>query len=157
MNALIALRLAKHPWIAGMSSDEVRLLAEHAEEVRHPARKRIFAEGDPADRFWLIWSGRVALDLAVPGRGTVLIETLSAGDILGWSWLFPPYRWRFGAVAVSEVRAAEISATAIRAHCDADSAFCADIFRRVSVTAVDRLQATRLRLLDLYGTPRGAR
>jgi CRP-like cAMP-binding protein len=153
MSPLTTLLLGKHPWIAGLPTDQVNLIGEHAREVRFHAGQVIFAEGEHADRFWLISEGQVALVLEIPARGTVLVETLTAGDSLGWSWLFPPYRWQFGAVAVSETRAIEIDGVAVRAACEADPSLCAAIYRRVSATTVERLQATRLRLLDLYGTP----
>lgn len=157
MPPLTTLLLTKHPWLAGLPVDQVQLVGEHAREVRLDAGQIIFAEGQVADRFWLIWEGQVALVLEIPARGTVLVETLTAGDCLGWSWLFPPYRWQFGAIAVSKTRAVEIDGTAVRAACDANPGLCAAIYRRVSATTVERLQATRLRLLDLYATPTGQR
>jgi CRP-like cAMP-binding protein len=135
----------------GMSSQHVEEIGRHAHEVRVATGHVFFAEAEHADRFWLIWEGQVALTLDVPGRGTVLIETLGAGDCLGWSWLFPPYRWRFGAVAVRDTRAVEIDGPSIHDLCESDPRMCAAVHRRVSAVAVDRLQATRLRLLDLYG------
>ena len=153
MSPLTTLLLGKHPWMASLPADQVRLIGDHAHEVRFHAGQVIFAEGEHADRFWLIWEGQVALVLDIPARGTVLVETLTAGDCLGWSWLFPPFRWQFGAVAVSETRAVEINGAAVRAACDANPALCAAIYRRVSATTVERLQATRLRMLDLYGAP----
>lgn len=154
MNALGNLLLGRHPWLSGASAQQVAQIGRHAHEVRQPNGHVFFAEGEQADRFWLIWEGQVALTLDVLGRGTVLIETLGAGDCLGWSWLFPPYRWRFGAIAVHDTRAVEIDGPSIRALCDSDPQLCAAIHRRVSAIAVDRLQATRLRLLDIYGAPR---
>lgn len=151
MNTLGTMLLGKHPWMAGLTPEQVDLVGRHAHEVRLPPGHVIFAEGEHADRFWLIWEGQVALMLDVPARGTMLIETLGAGDCLGWSWLFPPYRWRFGAVTVRETRAVEIDGPAIRAACDADPALSAAVHRRVSAVTVERLQATRIRLLDLYG------
>jgi CRP-like cAMP-binding protein len=153
MTPLTTLMLGKHPWISGIPADQIALIGDHSREVRFHAGQVIFAEGEHADRFWLIWEGQIALVLDIPGRGTVVLETLSAGDCLGWSWLFPPYRWQFGAIAVSDSRAMEIDGTAVRSACDADPALCAAIYRRVSATTVERLQATRMRLLDLYGAP----
>lgn len=155
MIALSAMLLARHPWLSGMAAEHVALIADHAHEVRLTPEQVVFAEGEPADRFWLIWEGQVALMLDLPGRGTVLIETLSAGDILGWSWLFPPYRWRFGAVSIRDTRAVEVDAAAIRSTCESDPGFCAEIYRRVSAVTVERLHATRLRMLDLYRVPDG--
>lgn len=150
MNALANLLLSKHPWLAGMKPAQSRQISEHAREVRLSAGQVIFSEGEYADRFWLIWEGRVAIVLEVPDRGTMLLETLDIGDSVGWSWLFPPFRWRFSAVATTDVRAVEIDGPAVRALCDQDTELCAAIYRRVSMVAVERLQATRLRLLDMY-------
>jgi CRP/FNR family transcriptional regulator, cyclic AMP receptor protein len=151
VNALGTLLLGKHPWMAGLAVEQVDRIGRHAHEMRLPPGHVIFGEGEHADRFWLIREGQVALTLDVPGRGTMLIENLGPGDCLGWSWLFPPYRWRFGAVTVRETRAIEIDGPGVRAECDEDPALCAAVHRRVSAVAVERLQATRLRLLDLYG------
>lgn len=153
MTTLDALLLGKHPWMARLTRDQTRLVGSHAHDVRLTAGQVIFSEGEYADRFWLIWQGQVAIVLEVPGRGTMLLETLGSGDSVGWSWLFPPYRWRFSAVATSDVRAVEIDGPAVRALCDRDPVLCAAIYRRVSAVAVERLQATRLRLLDMYAAP----
>ena len=153
MTTLSALLLGKHPWMAGLTPDQAHLLGRHAHEIRLTAGQVIFSEGEYADRFWLIWDGQIAIVLDVPGRGTMLLETLGAGDSVGWSWLFPPYRWRFSAVAITDCRAVEIDGAAVRTLCDQDPALCAAIYRRVSAVAVERLQATRLRLLDMYAVP----
>jgi CRP/FNR family transcriptional regulator, cyclic AMP receptor protein len=153
MNPLGTLLLGKHPWLAGLTPRRIEQVSRFAREVRLPAGQVLFSEGEHADRFWLIWEGRIALTLELPGRGTVLIETLGPGDCLGWSWLFPPYRWRFGAVTVHTARMVEIEGPPVRALCDEDADLSAAIHRRVSAIAVERLQATRLRLLDLYSVP----
>ncbi|HEX6195293.1 MAG TPA: cyclic nucleotide-binding domain-containing protein [Jiangellaceae bacterium] len=153
MNALANLLLGKHPWLAGLMPAQIEKISEHAHEVKLAAGQVIFSEGEYADRLWLIWEGQIAIVLDVPGRGTMLLETLDPGDSVGWSWLFPPYRWRFSAVATTDVRAVEIDGPAIRALCDDDPVLCAAIYRRVSAVAVERLQATRLRLLDMYAAP----
>lgn len=155
MNSLGNLLLGKHPWMDGLTRAQVRQICGHAHEVRLAAGQVIFSEDEYADRFWLIWEGQIAIVLEVPGRGTMLLETLDAGDSVGWSWMFPPYRWRFSAVATTDVRAVEIDGPAIRALFDQDPAMCAAIYRRVSAVAIERLQATRLRLLDIYAAPGG--
>src|SRR5271170_2897548 len=100
MTEITAAALATHPFLQGMSSDQLGVLAETTCQARFPARHRLFEDGGNAARFWLIRSGHVALDLHVPGEGPMVIETIGMGELLGWSWLFPPYKWAFGAVAV---------------------------------------------------------
>ncbi|MEU7642588.1 MULTISPECIES: Crp/Fnr family transcriptional regulator [unclassified Streptomyces] len=134
-----------------------RLLAL-GREVSFPAGTRIFDEGDAADRFWAIRSGTVALDMYEPGRGTAVVETLGPGELLGWSWLFEPYRWHLGAQTRAPVTAYEFDAEQVRGEIDADPAFGLAVTRCVAAVAIGRrLRACRTRLLDLYGPPGGTR
>ncbi|WP_201305272.1 Crp/Fnr family transcriptional regulator [Streptomyces sp. GS7] len=130
-----------------------RLLA-FAREVSFPAGLRIFDEGGVADRFWVIRSGTVALDVYEPGRGTAVVETLGEGELLGWSWLFAPYHWHLGAQTRAPVSAYEFDAREVRDAIDADPAFGLAVTRCVAAVAIGRrLRACRTRLLDLYGPP----
>nr|WTC07164.1 cyclic nucleotide-binding domain-containing protein [Streptomyces anthocyanicus] len=117
-----------------------------------PAEARLFEEGETADRFWLIRSGAVALDVYVPGRRAQVVETLGPHQQVGWSWIFPPYRWHLGATAVETVRAWEFDAAEVRALCATDPGLGYELMRRSAAVIADRLQATRLRLLDLYAS-----
>jgi CRP-like cAMP-binding protein len=153
MTADVFTRLADLPLLAGLTREQLRLLGETARPISYPAGGRVFAEGDSADRFWLIEKGTVALDLQVPGRGAPVIETLAGGAVLGWSWLDPPYRWQFGAVAREPLDTIAFDATSVRDRCDADPAFGYAVLRLFIPVLTERLQATRLRLLDLYATP----
>ena len=143
--------LATHPFLNGMSADHLAVLAEAARDVSFPARYRLFDDGGNATRFWLIQCGHVSLDLHVPGEGPVVIETIGMGQLLGWSWLFPPYKWAFGAVAVAPVEAFEFEAPAVRAFCSADPALGYEFHQRVSRVLAKRLQATRIRLIARSG------
>jgi CRP/FNR family transcriptional regulator, cyclic AMP receptor protein len=145
--------VARHPFLAGLTDDQVTVLQAAACSVHLPAGTRIFDEGGVADRFWLLTDGFVHLDTVVPGRGGVIIESLAAGTVLGWSWLFPPHTWHFGAQAVEDTTAIAFDAAAVRAAMDADPALGHALSRRFIGVVVDRLQATRIRLLDLYGSP----
>lgn len=138
-----AAALAAHPFLHGMPRDQLGVLARTAADVRFAARHRIFADGGNATRFWLIQSGRVSLDLHVPGQGPVVIGTVGLGDLLGWSWLIPPFTWAFGAVAATGVEAFEFDAPAVRACCAADPALGYELTRRVTQVLARRLQATR--------------
>ena len=120
MLEVTASGLVTQRFLRGMPVRQLDALAETASEVMFPARHRIFADGDYADKFWLIQSGHVALDMLVPGEGPVVIGQVGMGGLVGWSWLLPPYRWAFGAVCVTEVKAFQFSAQAVRDLCAAD-------------------------------------
>lgn len=113
----------------------------------------VFREGEPARRCWLLRRGRVVLATSVPGRGDVVIETLSGGDVLGWSWLRPPRVWSFGARAADPTEAWQIDVAALQEAAERDPAFGYAVARAMSGLLLDRLQATRARLLDLYANP----
>ncbi|MEU0938551.1 MULTISPECIES: cyclic nucleotide-binding domain-containing protein [unclassified Embleya] len=127
-----------------------RLLA-FGRPVTFESGSRLFEEGRPARNFWFVESGSVCLDMHVPGRHAVTVETLGSGELIGWSWLFPPYRWHLGAQAVSTVRALEFDAAAMRAECERDPDFGRAITLACAQVIAGRLRASRLRLLDLYG------
>jgi CRP/FNR family transcriptional regulator, cyclic AMP receptor protein len=143
--------LAGHPFLYGMPREHLDALMAAASDVRFPARHRIFEDGGYAGRFWLIRSGHVALDLQVPGEGPMVIETIGMGELLGWSWMFPPYRWAFGAVTLSPLEAFEFDAKAVRDRCATDPALGHELTQRVAQVLARRLQATRMRLIASYG------
>jgi CRP/FNR family transcriptional regulator, cyclic AMP receptor protein len=145
--------LTAHPFVRGMRAEQAVRLNDAACYVSMPSRHRIFDEGGAADRFWLIETGQVALDLHVPGHGPVIIETLGRGDVIGWSWLFPPFEWLLGAVTMQPTQAFELNGRAVRNMCDADPVLGHEITHRLITVMVRRLQANRIRLLDVYGHP----
>ncbi|MFH9350379.1 Crp/Fnr family transcriptional regulator [Kitasatospora sp. NPDC017646] len=119
--------------------------------VSYPAGTRLFDEGGKADRFWLLRSGEVALDLYVPGRHPApVVETLGPGQLLGWSWISPPYRWHLGAQTVTAVEATRFPAADVLGLCAAEPELGYALMRRFTEVVAERLQATRVRLLDLY-------
>ncbi|MFC5720918.1 cyclic nucleotide-binding domain-containing protein [Streptomyces gamaensis] len=122
-----------------------------AREVAFPLGERIFEEGGHADRFWVLHTGTVALDLHVPGRRAAVIETLGAGELLGWSWLFPPRQWHLGAEATSPVRAWEFDTDAVLRQCAKDPALDHALLLYIAEVIGKRLRSARTRLLDLYG------
>ncbi|MEK2473937.1 MULTISPECIES: cyclic nucleotide-binding domain-containing protein [Streptomyces] len=138
-----------------MPADRRRRLTELGHEVSLPRATRLFEEGRRADRFWIIRSGQIALDQRVPGRQAAVVETLGRGEVLGWSWLFPPYLWHFGAETVGHVDALEFDAPLVRALCEDDPILGRAVYRYVAETVAERLHGTRTRLLDLYG-PQGS-
>jgi CRP-like cAMP-binding protein len=111
---------------------------------------RIMRQGDPADAFYVIREGRVALETVVPTRGAVILQTLEDGDLLGWSWLVPPYRTAFDARSMGTTHAIAFDGACLRGKCEADPALGYDLLKLLSGVFVERLQDTRLRLLDLY-------
>ncbi|MFF2508108.1 Crp/Fnr family transcriptional regulator [Streptomyces sp. NPDC058067] len=121
-----------------------------AREVSFPQGMRLFKEGGCADRFWIIRSGTVSLDLHVPGRRAVVVETLTHNQLVGWSWLFTPHVWHLGAEATSPVSAYEFDGVAVREMCARDPVLGAAVFQWVGSIVAHRLQLTRTRLLDLY-------
>ena len=130
---------------------------EHRDTLAGCARNQIFErgarimrEGDPADAFYVIREGRVALETVVPTRGAVILQTLEDGDLLGWSWLVPPYRTAFDARAMGTTHAIAFDGACLRGKCEADPALGYDLLKLLSGVFVERLQDTRLRLLDLY-------
>ncbi|WP_328389473.1 cyclic nucleotide-binding domain-containing protein [Streptomyces sp. NBC_00400] len=139
----------------GMPPDRRRRLTDIAVEVSLPRASRLFEEGRRADHFWIIRSGQVVLDQRVPGRRAAVVETLGRDELLGWSWLFPPYLWHFGAQTVGPVEAVEFDAKVVRALCESDPVLGRAMYRYVAETVADRLHGTRVRLLDLYG-PQGS-
>jgi CRP-like cAMP-binding protein len=122
-----------------------------ATERRFDAGSRLCREGDTADAFFLITRGVVALEIVVPGRDALLIETLHDGDLLGWSWLYEPHRWQFDARAAEACDVLVYDAACVRAACDADAVLGYEFMQRFAAVMVERLQATRLQLLDVYG------
>ncbi|OSP44917.1 MULTISPECIES: Crp/Fnr family transcriptional regulator [unclassified Streptomyces] len=143
---------------AGLPAAHREGLMRHAREVSFPAGVRLFEEGRRADRFWIVRTGTVALDLQVPGHRAAVIESLGHGELIGWSWHYPPRMWHLGAGTTSPVRAWEFDAEAVRTLCDEDPEFGRMIAVWVGRVVAQRLHATRIRLLDLYapyGSGRG--
>ncbi|AZS69827.1 hypothetical protein DDE74_01560 [Streptomyces lydicus] len=139
------------PLLSVLPADGRERLMQFAHEVSFPAGDRIFEERGLADRFWIIRTGSVNLDVQVAGGRPAVVDMLGHGDLVGWSWLVPPYTWRMGAEASTPVRAYEFDATAVRALCEADPALGLAVTRRVLDVVARRLQATRLRLVDMCG------
>ena len=149
MIEVTAAALAAHPFLRGMSHDHLGVLAETASDVCFAARHRLFEDGGNATRFWLIQCGCVTLDVHVPGQGRMRIDTIGMGGLLGWSWLFPPYRWAFGAVANGPVEAFEFDGQAVRARCAADPRLEYELTQRLARVIANRVQATRTRLISV--------
>jgi len=148
--------LTEVPLFVGMDPEELELLAGCAKNARFTEGEVLFREGDPADTFYVIRHGTVSLEVFVPGRGPVPIESLERGEVLGYEWVFPPYRRHFDARALSLVRATVFDATCLRGKCDDDPALGYNLMSRFAQVLIERLLWTRLRLLDVYGLRREA-
>ncbi|MFD1659270.1 Crp/Fnr family transcriptional regulator [Streptomyces caeni] len=135
---------------AALPAEYRERLMRIAREVSFDAGSRLFEEGRRADKFWIVRTGTVALDLHVPGRQAAVIESLGHGELVGWSWLYSPYVWQLGAEAMSPVRAYEFDAVTVRAMCEEDPEFGRAIAVWVGRVLAHRLHAARTRLLDLY-------
>jgi CRP-like cAMP-binding protein len=136
----------------GLSSDYLKLVAGCGRNVPVEPDKYLLREGDPADTFFLIRRGSVALEVHGPGRGALVIETLYEGDAVGWSWLFAPYRWQLDARTLEHCSLVALDGACLRDKCERDHELGYQLMRRFAADLVERLQATRLQLLDVYGT-----
>jgi CRP/FNR family cyclic AMP-dependent transcriptional regulator len=143
--------IARAPVFAGLPDDDLVLIAGCAKNVGFDEGELLFRDGDQADTFYLLRHGRVALELHAPERGGLVVETIEAGDVVGWSWLFAPYRWHFDARAVTEVRAVAFDGACLRGKCEDDKELGYELMKRFGHVMIDRLQHARVRLLDVFG------
>jgi len=143
--------LAEHPFLQGIKKDYLQLITGCAKNVRFEAGHVIFREGEAADQFYLVRHGKIALEVYLPERGSNSILTLGAGDALGWSWLIPPYKWRFDARAIETTQAFALDGKCLRGKCEKDPSLGYELLKRIAVIIAERLHATRLQMLDVYG------
>jgi CRP/FNR family transcriptional regulator, cyclic AMP receptor protein len=142
-------RVAAHPFLIGISAHHIRLLADCAMGSRFRAGEVIFGENEPANRFYLIERGRVALESSTLDE-SVKIDEIGDGDLLGWSWLFPPYVWHFSAWALEDTTAIFFYGTVLRDYCEKDHSLGLELFKRMSAVMLRRLQAARRKLLNVH-------
>jgi CRP/FNR family transcriptional regulator, cyclic AMP receptor protein len=142
--------LRDHPFFQGLAPPYLSLVARCAKNVTFKSDEILFREGEEADLFYLIRHGKVALELASPARVALTVQTVSDGEILGWSWLIPPYHWHFTARAVEQTRAITLDGRCLRAKCEEDCRLGFELLKRFARTMEERLKATQLQLLDLY-------
>ena len=143
--------LVEHPFFKGLQPQYLQLITGCASNVRFNAGTYMLREGEEASQFFLIRHGKVALEVLAAQRGPITIETIEAGEVLGWSWLFPPYRWHFSARVVEPVRAIALDGICLRTKGEEDHDLGYELMKRVAQIMMERLQATRLQLLDVYG------
>ena len=145
--------IVNHPFWAGLNPHYIDLLKNCATFQRFDVGQSILQEGGNAERFYLIQKGRVTLHAFVPGRGTITVQTVGAGDALGWSWLFPPHQWHFSAHSSDSTEVLIFDAKFLRDAAEQNHDFGYELTKRVSKMLLQRLQETRLLLVDFYGFP----
>jgi len=143
--------LAAHPFFAGMTAADLDLIAGCAANARFEAGEYLYREGEAADRFYLLRDGRVAVEIHAPGKNPVTILSVGAGEVLGFSWLTPPYRWVFDARAQQLTRALVFDGACLRGKCETDPRLGYDLLKRVAQVMSQRLETATLQLLDVYG------
>lgn len=149
----ISTLLREHPFFTALPDRDVDLIAGCASNAVFQPGEHVFREGGPADHFYVLRFGRVVTEIHDPGRGPITIQTLGPGDVLGWSWLFPPYRWQHDARAVELTRALAFDGACLRAKSEADPRLGYELMKRFARVVVERLEHTRMQLLDVYGEP----
>ncbi len=147
--------LPDHPFFEGLDAPTLALVAGCATNISIAAGQYLCREGDPADRFFVVRRGRVAIEVHGPSAGTLVLDTADEGDVVGWSWLVPPYRSTFDARAAEATGVVAFDGACLRGKCEQDPRLGYELMQRVSKVMNGRLVAAQVRLLDLYGT-RGA-
>jgi CRP/FNR family cyclic AMP-dependent transcriptional regulator len=142
--------LAEHPFFRGLEKHYLELLVGCASNLRFEAGEFLFREGEEANRFYLLRSGRVHQEIATSRRGPLVIQTLGEGDILGWSWLLPPYRWSLDARAVELTRAVALDGACLRGKCEEDHDLGYELHRRFASVIAQQLKVVQFQLVDMY-------
>ena len=146
--------IAEHPFFIGLDDGFTNLMVSCASNVRFKASTYILREGDAANTFYLIREGKVAVEVMAPQHRPIIVSTLSVGEILGWSWLLPPFQWKFHARAVDDVRAIALDGKCLRTKCEQNHDLGYEVLKRFAQIIEQRLEATRLQLLDVYAVRR---
>jgi CRP/FNR family cyclic AMP-dependent transcriptional regulator len=146
--------LAEHPFFKNLDSKILQVITGCATNVVFKPGEFIFREEGDAQEFYLIRKGQVALEIYAPGRGPITVQTLHDGNILGWSWLVPPYQWHFDARAVEETRAIALNGRCLRTKCEECHELGYELMKRFAFVVTQRIEALTLQLLDIYGNHR---
>ena len=146
--------IAEHPFFAGLDHGFTKLMVSCASNVRFKGGEFIVKAGDPANTFYLIREGKVAVEVFAPQHKPIIVATLGVGEILGWSWLLPPFQWMFHAHAIDDIRAIALDGKCLRAKCEENHDLGYEVLKRFAQIMERRLEATRLQLLDVYAVRR---
>lgn len=141
--------LSGHHFFKGLASEHIQLIAGCATNRQFRPGEFLFREGEEANYFYVIRHGKVTIETFVPGRGPITLQTVGPSDVIGWSWLFPPYRWNFDARALDTTRVTTFDGKCLRIKCDDDHDLGYALMERFAHIIMDRLQATRVQLLEL--------
>ena len=149
-NETMTARVELHPFLAGLNRTQLTLLADCAISIRCRPGDVILREGDRADRFFLIETGKVVLESGIDDSGIVVVDTIGAGDLLGWSWMFPPYAWQFTARAVAPTRAVFFAGPVLREYCELDHSLGYELLKRMTAVMTRRMQNARRKMLGIH-------
>jgi CRP/FNR family transcriptional regulator, cyclic AMP receptor protein len=141
--------LEDHPFFRGMKAHHLRTIAEGATVVRFGPGEVIFHEGEPAHRFYVIRTGQVALQLVSYRTDPFTLTTLEQGDIIGWSWLFPPYHWKLTAKALEVTRAISLDGRSLCTRCDEDHDLGYELMKRFAQIIDNRVEALSVELVEV--------
>ncbi len=142
--------LEEHPFFEGLRDEHLELLSGCAKNIRVESDEYFIRTGKEANYFYLIRHGKAALELYHPNRGPIIVQTMHAGEVLGWSWLLPPFQWHFDVRAVEFMRLVALDGECLRTKCEEDHELGYEILKRFTHIITARLHATRIQLLDLY-------
>jgi CRP/FNR family transcriptional regulator, cyclic AMP receptor protein len=148
----LSTRIALHPFLAGMNHNQLTLLTDCAVTRHFNTNQIVLREGDLANGFYLIEAGKVALESVIGCGESIPIQILGPGDLLGWSWMFPPYVWQFTARAIEPTAALFFYATILREYCEKDHSLGYELLKRISAVMVTRLQAAHDQMLSIYSS-----
>lgn len=146
--------LAEQPVLRALGPEQLGVIVGCASNVRFKEGEFLFREGEDADRFYLIREGRLALEVFSPHKGPLTLQTIGSGEVVGWSWLIPPHRWRSDGRATLPTRAIALDGKCLRGKCEEDHDLGYELLKRFAQVMEQRLAAVRLQLLDVYGAPR---
>lgn len=146
----LATRVALHPFLAGMNQTQLALLTDSAMAAQFKMGEVLLRQGEFANRFYLIESGSVALESRAVPDEPVIVDTITAGDLLGWSWMFPPYVWYFTARALEPTFALFFYGTILREYCERDHSLGFELLKRATAVMSRRMQRARDRMLAVH-------
>ena len=143
--------LRKHPFFENLDEIYLKLVTGCAVNIKFNAGEFIYKHNEDADQFYIIRQGKVALEVCPPGKSPVTVQTISDGEILGWAWLVPPYRWHYDAQAIEMTRAIALDGKCLRNKCEKDNNLGYELLKRLLPVMGKSMEAARLQLVDMYG------
>lgn len=142
--------LMEHPFFRGMEEAHIELISGCGKNEHYDEGTYLFREGTPADYFYIIRQGHLALESTCPGKRAITLETLNEDEVVGWSWLFEPYRWAYCGRALQDCRVVALDGKCLRGKCENDPLLGYELLKRFSKIVISRLRESRLQILDLY-------